>query len=46
VAVRGEVEEDGTAGRNSGWGAADGDYATKNGPQMRTIMNMVTALGD
>ncbi len=26
-------------------GAADGDYATKNGPQMRTIMNMVTALG-
>ena len=26
-------------------GAADGDYATKDGPQMRTIMNMVSALG-
>ena len=26
-------------------GAADGDYATKDGPQMRTVMNMVTALG-
>ena len=26
-------------------GAADGDYATKNGPQTRTVMNMVTALG-
>jgi poly(3-hydroxybutyrate) depolymerase len=26
-------------------GPADGDYATKNGPQMRTVMNMVAALG-
>ncbi len=26
-------------------GPADGDYATKLGPQMRTVMNMVTALG-
>jgi poly(3-hydroxybutyrate) depolymerase len=26
-----------------GWN--DGDYATKLGPQMRTVMNMVTALG-
>ena len=26
-------------------GAADGGYATKDGPQMRTVMNMVDALG-
>jgi poly(3-hydroxybutyrate) depolymerase len=26
-------------------GPGDVDYATKNGPQMRTVMNMVTALG-
>ena len=26
-------------------GPGDADYATKNGPQMRTVMNMVTALG-
>jgi poly(3-hydroxybutyrate) depolymerase len=26
-------------------GANDGNYATRNGPQMTTVMNMVTALG-
>ena len=37
-----------TKGYRDWWGyigTGDVDYATKRGPQMATVMNMVTALG-